>query len=275
MPAEAPNFSFIGQIAQGGQKTVFKVTNHEFGECVMKVMRSDSKEAIERAARELDAAQDLGSCSHRFPQIHWDGWVTYQGSQCFAIVEEYIPGPTLRLLLQRYGSLELDYVSWLGYEILCSLQEIHALNVVHRDIKPENIMIANSGARVVVLDLGIARHLDCKSITNDLAAMGPLTFGYAAPEQILNRKRAISARTDLFSWGVVMYECIAGENPFVANARGSDDVVESTLRMQPEDLDTGDNPLGLLVKWCMQKPCHLRPTSAMKVAQILKRVVGG
>lgn len=270
LPADAPRFSVISRIAEGGQKTVFKVTSPEFGECVMKVIRSSSEEAIRRAARELHAAFQL--TSPRFPRTHWNGWVRYQGSLCLAIVEEYIRGITLRVLLEECGRLNLDYTRWLGHEILCSLQEIHALKIVHRDIKPENIMIADGSMGVVILDLGIARHLGLESVTNDLAMIGPLTVGYAAPEQILNRKRSISARADLFSWGVVMYESVTGANPFIIDACGPSDILDRTLHMHPKALDIGGSPLGAAVRLCMQKQPHLRPPSAAEVARILREV---
>lgn len=268
LPADAPAFDLTGRIAEGGQKTVFRVTNPDFGECVMKVIRSASTQAIERASRELDAALQL--TSSRFPRTYWNGWVRYQGSLCFTIVEEYIRGTTLRALLETCGSLDLEYTSWLGHELLCALQEIHDLKIVHRDIKPENVMIADSSRGVVILDLGIARHLDLESVTDDLALVGPLTVGYAAPEQILNRKRVISARTDLFSWGVVMYECMTGVNPFVTGACGPSDVLDRTLRTHPAIPETGDSPLGAAVRLCMQKQPHLRPASAAEVARILR-----
>src|SRR5690606_38467780 len=103
-------------------------------------------------------------------------------------------------------------------------------------IKPENIIINNT-VGTVLLDFGIARHLDLNSLTHDVALFGPLTPGYAAPEQINNEKRSISARTDLFAWGILMYEMLTGVNPFTQGCATPSEALMKTLKLEPDLLE--------------------------------------
>lgn len=128
-------------------------------------------------------------------------------------MEEFLDGESLRQRLAA-GPTSLSFVREVGDVLLIALGQVEAARLVHRDIKPENIMLTHDG-RIVLIDFGIARHLDAISLTSSFAMFGPMTIGYCAPEQINNQKRAISIRTDLFALGIVLYEMVTGRNPFV------------------------------------------------------------
>jgi serine/threonine protein kinase len=138
---------------------------------------------------------------------------------------EYVPGPTLRSLLDA-GPLPMSQVVQIGLQLARALAAAHAQGIVHCDLKPENIVRTTAGL-VKVLDFGIAR-------VENLTAGGPPpqafvgTPGYMAPEQI--RGDEVDFRADVFALGVILYEMASGSNPFEA---GSWTVTRSKRPMPP------------------------------------------
>jgi serine/threonine protein kinase len=133
------------------------------------------------------------------------------------IVMEYLPGTSLRALIERRGALPLGAVARLGGEVLDALGAAHGKGIVHRDLKPDNIFVTPAG-RAKVLDFGIAKLSSTVSgrptptRTNQLIG----TPEYMAPEQAASR--AVDARTDLYAVGVILYEAATGRRPFEATA---------------------------------------------------------
>lgn len=195
------------QIAKGGQKEVFLATHPDYGEVIFKKIFS-GHDSFERTKREIRAVSLLNSphipkvfshnCEEENPDFIW-------------IVEEFIPGKTLREFLREGRSFSAqEVVSFL--EVMLEITvESERHNLVHRDIKPENIILDDTG-KFWLLDFGIARHLDLKSLTATNQPYGVFTLGYASSEQFRNMKRDIDIRTDLFSIGVVSFEMLRGNN---------------------------------------------------------------
>ncbi len=126
------------------------------------------------------------------------------------IVVEYIDGPTLRdVLLDSGKKLPLPVVVSIAIQLLNGLEHSHNNGIVHRDIKPANIMISRSGM-VKITDFGIAHAVDLPSLTATGNVLG--TPSYMSPEQANGQK--IDHRSDLFSVGVILYEMLAGVQPF-------------------------------------------------------------
>ena len=137
-------------------------------------------------------------------------------------------------------------------------------HIVHRDIKPENLILTHDQL-VYFLDFGIARILDMQSLTQSDAAFGPHTPGYAAPEQFNNLKRDIDSRADLFSLGVVTYECLTGRNPFRENAASILDVLQRTATVTPASYQVAGDDQHLLmglISSMMGKTPSMRPKDA-------------
>lgn len=153
------------------------------------------------------------------------------------IVTEYVEGMTLRERLSS-GSMPLREIVDTASQIAKALSAAHAASIVHRDLKPENIMIRSDGL-VKVLDFGLARHPDwIGSSTNADAATGHHisipgsvvgTIHYMSPEQA--RGLPVDTRSDLFSFGVVLYEMLAGHLPF--RGATSSDVLVAILEHEP------------------------------------------
>ena len=178
-------------------------------------------------------------------------------------------GKSLREILTSKEKLSLLTTLKISKALLEILIKVDAANIVHRDIKPENIFITTD-KRIILIDFGIARHLMLPSITHDYALLGPLTPGYAAPEQIKNEKRKISVRTDIFQLGIVVYECLVGFNPFIKDCSDAREAINRNLNLNPEPLIAfGFNKnISDFVETCLQKhPCRRfpSPTEALKI----------
>ncbi len=147
---------------------------------------------------------------------------------------------------------------------LAFIRQLEEKNIVHRDIKPENIIISPEN-KVYFLDFGIARVLGVPSLTKTEALIGPHTPGYAAPEQFNNLKSDIDSRADLFSMGVVTYECLSGRNPFSEGAMSHLDILQRTETITPVSFriqgDTQQQFMGLLSSLMGKYPSR-RPKDA-------------
>jgi len=262
--------SIQSRIGSGGQKIVYHATHPKHGEIALKLVRPGSTNEKDRIRREVDIACEL--VGPGFARMHETGSTTVAGEDVVYGMEEYLAGQTLRVRLVSAGRLPIREVIRIGQAVLVSLRELEERRVVHRDVKPENIYLA-TGPRVVLLDLGIARFLSLPSLTQDHALVGPLTPGYAAPEQIRNQKRRIDGRTDLFALGVVLYECVAGENPFLAGCTAQE-ALERCLTVDPPRLcDHGvSSAFAEFVETCMQKHTSRRYASVGLASQVLGRL---
>ena len=189
------------------------------------------------------------------------GTEDFNGNEVWYLIEERVKGLSLRSVLEQVGRLEFPQaIKLLGF-LLQSAALFEQKRLVHRDIKPENIMVNDDG-EFFILDFGIARALDHTSLTATEAHFGPATIGYAAPEQFRNMKKQIDARADLFSIGVVFYECLTGINPFVVGASNRLDVIKRSEKLQVQKLEIEQDSSGelagfidtLIQKWPSRRP---------------------
>lgn len=223
-----PDLSHLDQIGGGGQKWVFRACHTEHGEIVLKLFRPlTERRDVERALREARAGDEIAS--QFVPSVLESGTTDSPLGDLIWIFEELVPGRSLRDVLTDDVD-PLDVLRW-GRSILEILRDAADRNIVHRDIKPENIIIDPDGNAWLV-DFGLARHLDLESITASEAARGVGTVGYSPPEQFLNLKGEIDARSDLFGLGVTLYECLEGTNPFLEEAENRNDVFIRILETQ-------------------------------------------
>ena len=129
-----------------------------------------------------------------------------------AIVMELVVGTTMRADIDQHGPLQLDAVLAIGTQVADALGAAHAAGLVHRDVKPANILLSRDG-RVLVADFGIAKAAEGADLTNDGSMVG--TAKYLAPEQV--EGKAVDGRSDLYALGIVLYEALTGQPPFVAD----------------------------------------------------------
>ena len=260
-------FDKIELMARGGQKIVFDGVHNSYGETVIKLYFQLNDP---RSLREIQIERDLNLSM--VPKIYETGTIEYEGTETLYIIEQKVKGTELRKVLESGKRFSLEEaVTFLeqGLEFIACIEN---KGIVHRDIKPENIIRADDG-RIFFLDFGIARILGADSLTRTGAMMGPHTPGYAAPEQFNNLKKEIDSRADIFSLGVVTYECITGKNPFREGSINALEVLQKTETITPVQYsikgDTQSQFMALLGAMMGKYPSR-RPRTAKQAIDWLK-----
>lgn len=260
-------FEKIELMARGGQKIVFDGVHNSYGETVIKLYFQLNDP---RSLREIQIERDLNLSM--VPKIYETGTIEYEGTETLYIIEQKVKGTELRKVLESGKRFSLEEaVTFLeqGLEFIACIEN---KGIVHRDIKPENIIRADDG-RIFFLDFGIARILGADSLTRTCAMMGPHTPGYAAPEQFNNLKKEIDSRADIFSLGVVTYECITGKNPFREGSINALEVLQKTETITPVQYsikgDTQSQFMALLGAMMGKYPSR-RPRTAKQAIDWLK-----
>ena len=211
----AGRYEIREHIATGGMASVFKTWDRRVERIVaIKVLRSLDKNdlrAVERFRREARAAAAL---AHPNAVTIYD-FVEEMGQ--YFLVMEYIHGPTLKQLIGQRRQLQARETLEIAAQVCAVLQVAHARGFIHRDIKPQNIMLvadttaAGGDILVKLTDFGIVRVAEDAGLTNSGIVLG--TADYLSPEQARGEK--LTASSDLYSLGVVMFEMLTGRPPFV------------------------------------------------------------
>ncbi|MBN2208508.1 MAG: serine/threonine protein kinase [Candidatus Coatesbacteria bacterium] len=148
-------------------------------------------------------------------------------SGLLVLVMEFVEGVSLKQMIRRRGPFDVDLAYTILSQVCLGLDAAHRVGVVHRDVKPQNILITkNLGVKIV--DLGLARHLGGKSVSQTGVIMG--TPDYMSPEQV--RGSSVDARSDIYSLGAVMYEMFTGRLPFTGESSVA--ILLAHLRQVPE-----------------------------------------
>jgi len=212
----ADRFRVLAHIGSGGMADVYEVEHTLLGRrLAMKVLRhtqTSNPMLAKRFAREARAASRLRS--EHVVSIHDYGELP-EGHPYF--VMELLSGRTLRDELNARGNMPPGRVANLAIDVCLGLDAAHGAGLVHRDLKPENLWLTQGDdgrERCVLLDFGVARFEGTHS-TGDGVLVG--TARYMSPEQIAG-ERAPGPRSDLFSLGVIIHECLSGVSPFAADS---------------------------------------------------------
>jgi eukaryotic-like serine/threonine-protein kinase len=188
---------YCAQDLQLGRKVALKVLHERF---------AADEEFVERFRREASAAAGL---QHQHVVSVYDRG-EWEGTSYIAM--EFVPGRTLKELVQEEGPLEPQRAVDLAVQILRAARFAHRRGVIHRDFKPQNVIVDDDG-RAKVTDFGIAR-AGASDMTQTGSIMG--TAQYLSPEQA--QGHAVAGRSDLYSIGIVLYELLTGRVPFEAEA---------------------------------------------------------
>jgi serine/threonine-protein kinase len=218
------------EIGRGGAAVVYLATTPDHHTVALKVLRPELSitVAAERFLREI---QFISRLEH--PNI---GQVLDSGERDWLVyyVMPYWDGPALSSYLTKYRNLSIDDTLRVGLDLLDALAHAHQEGIVHRDVKPDNIILTKNGA--VLLDFGIARAIAVSgqtSLTKSGIAIG--TSAYMSPEQV-SGLRDLDQRSDLYSVGCVLFECLAGRPPFVHRSESL--VLQSHIREKAPDVRT-------------------------------------
>lgn len=204
-------YEVLKKVGEGGMASVYLARHLTLGRIVaIKVLHphlSASTRNRKRFAREARAIEHLDH--DNILKIYDYSGVDVE--DCY-IVTEYVEGLTLTQLLEARGVLPSEVTTLIGLRLADALQYAHEAGIVHRDIKPENIMIRDDGT-IKLMDFGIARFLDESTVTMTGALVG--SPAYMSPEQAL--EKPVDARSDIFSFGAVLYQLCTGKLPFAGS----------------------------------------------------------
>ncbi len=267
-------YRVIRRLGHGGMGEVLLAEDTQLQRRVaLKVMSAELAQDENERKRFRTEARLASALTHPNICVIYEVGETEDGRPFLAM--EYVEGQTLDVL-QQQRRLKLSEVINIGIEAAEALQAAHAVHLVHRDIKPSNIMLDSRG-HVKVLDFGLAKRFAQGELGALASTSAPHTrtgslIGtphYMSPEQVLGRE--VDHRTDIFSFGVVLYEMVVGQRPFLGRTVG--EVINSVVNQQPEPLGLENllfSPaLDQIIFKCLEKDPETRYASARALAQDL------
>jgi tetratricopeptide (TPR) repeat protein len=241
-------YQIIDQLGRGGMGRVYRALDVKTREEVaIKLIRPDiaeDKRTLERFVNEIKLAHKI---SHRnigkMYHLSEDQGLHY-------ITMEYVPGEDLKSFIRRSRRLDIATTVAIAKQVCSGLSEAHEAGIVHRDLKPGNIMIDKEG-NAKILDFGIARAVGTQGVTAEGSVIG--TPEYMSPEQVEGKDS--DRRSDIYSFGVIMFEMVTGKLPFAADTPFVVAFKQQSERpTPPEDLNPQTPPqLSAIILRCLEK----------------------
>jgi tetratricopeptide (TPR) repeat protein/predicted Ser/Thr protein kinase len=253
-------YELLALLGEGGMGAVYKARDLQLErEVAIKVIKpelADHPEILQRFKQELILARQVTDRNViRIFDIGEAGKIKF-------ITMEYLEGENLLDILKKRGKLQVAEAVGIMEQAACGLAAAHREGIIHRDLKPGNIMCEKSG-RVVVMDFGLARTFEGDGMTRAGAMMG--TIEYMSPEQAQGLE--VTASSDIFTFGLILYELLAGVTPFYAESAIASLLKRSQQRAIPlVDVDKQiPGKLSNIVAKCLEKEPANRYQSAQEL----------
>jgi serine/threonine-protein kinase len=261
-------FRIERELGSGAMGSVYRAVHRDTGQRVaLKFIALGllaNETAVKRFEREADILKQL-----RHPNIvRLVAHGRYKKTPFFAM--EYVEGESLDRVLARRGAFPWDEVVAIGRQLCDALRHAHERGIIHRDLKPSNLMVLPDGA-LKLTDFGIAKDTDVTALTGANCTVG--TAAYMSPEQCRG-ERNLSAKSDLYSMGVMFYELLTGRKPFIADSPVDMFMKHVNATFERPSRVVLDIPVWLDTLVCQlleKKPEH-RPYDAAMVDKVLGEV---
>ncbi len=249
------HYRIAEKLGEGGMGAVFKALDTRLNRFVaLKILSPEVGEDVERRRRFQQEAQAASALNHRNIVTIYDiGEV--DGSLFIAM--ELVAGRTMAELIPAHGMAPSEALEY-AVQIADACARAHAAGIVHRDLKPGNLMVTLEGV-VKVLDFGLAKLIGADASADTMtASMGPRTLrgsvlgtpAYMSPEQAAGE--AVDARSDVFSFGAVLYEMVSGRRAFQGDSQVA--TIAAVLAREPEPPPESASPeLARIILRCLRK----------------------
>ena len=267
----AGRYVILEELGQGGMATVYQALNIQSNEmfAIKHLNLPPNLDPFERQAR-IDRFENESTIMSLVNHPHIMGYreLIYDNDQYYMVLE-LLQGQTLDQLSQALRHIPGQLLRLID-QVADALEFIHARGIIHLDIKPENIMIVDNARTVKVMDFGIARMLGTEQPDGGNALIG--TISYMSPEQLQN-SRITEVQSDIYSLGVLMYECFTGQLPYQSDNHGSAIfMIMGTDPPMPTELNPLMGPdLEQIIMTCM----HKRATHRFATCRQLRQLVRG
>ncbi len=264
-PKHIGRYEILGELGKGAMGKVYKAQDPNIGRVVaLKTMRLDvhGSDDVEILRRFKHEAQLAGVLNHGNIVTIYDAG-EFDG--VFYMAMEYLEGSTLQTLLHNHRTLPPDRIVEISRQVCAGLDYAHSHNVIHRDVKPANIMMTGENV-VKIMDFGIAK--SSANMTTTGQVLGTPT--YMSPEQV--RGKTLDGRSDIFSFGVVLYEMVVGEKPFTGQTITT--IIYKIIHepaIPPRELDVSVHPgiSTIIMKALAKNPAERYQTGADLVRDLL------
>ncbi|MEM7244137.1 MAG: protein kinase [Acidobacteriota bacterium] len=267
-PERIGRYRILGELGRGGMGVVWRGVDDRLDRPVaLKTLRESLLREPQHLERFLAEARLLASLNHPHLAIVHDLPLHEDRP---VLVMELLEGENLAIRLAR-GPLPVGEALELGIQVASGLAAAHERGIVHRDLKPANVQVLPTGD-VKVLDFGLARSWSATSDDREERLLAG-TPGYMSPEQV--RCEPLDGRADLFSFGLVLYECLTGLPAF--QGKDTQELILAPVQDEPDWSSLpGSTPAGLreLVTSCLEKNVDDRPRRAGEVVTALRRLRG-
>jgi len=262
-------YEILAEIGIGGMATVYKAIQKSLDRLVAIKELKKSYHTDEQIVRRFERESKVAASLQHENIVHiYDYWK----KPTYSIVMEYVDGINLADVIEKTGAVPVDVGVMIALQVCNALDYAHMRGLIHRDIKPSNIMIKRNG-EVKLMDFGIAHTKNLDSLTMPGTLIG--TPAYMSPEQILGQQ--LDVRSDIFSFGIVLYEMFTGSKPFVENeTRAVSAKILKDKFVSPRRMNK-DIPWGLqrIIKKCLRKKPQRRYESMLAVGKKLGQRLAG